>query len=92
MLVWWETAGRRCDGHGRGCVPQVDEDAATIVVHRGGLRVVANLAEAPRTVTLDAPVLGCVLASEDWSAAAGTTAPVLPARTLAILTVGGAPA
>ncbi|MEQ9336705.1 MAG: DUF3459 domain-containing protein, partial [Miltoncostaeaceae bacterium] len=70
----------------------VDDDAGTIVVHRGGFRVVANLAEERRTVGLDAPVRACALASEDWGPEEGTVAPALPARSLAVLAVGDAPA
>ncbi len=45
------------------CV-DVDEEARWLVLRRGALRVVANFADAPATVPLDAPV-GEVLAS--WS-------------------------
>ncbi len=40
-----------------------DADAHWLVMHRGGLRVVANLADAAREVPLDAPVTEVLLAS-----------------------------
>ena len=65
----------------------VDEDAATLVVHRGGLRVVANVAAAPRRVALDAPARACLLASEPVAVAGGATVAELPARSLAVVEV-----
>jgi maltooligosyltrehalose trehalohydrolase len=41
----------------------VDEDARTLVLHRGGLRLVVNLGSAPATLALDAPVARVLLAS-----------------------------
>ena len=41
----------------------VDEDARTLVLHRGGLRLAVNLGSAPATLALDAPVARVLLAS-----------------------------
>ena len=42
----------------------VDEDARTIVLHRGGLRLAVNLGDDPVTFDLDVPVGRVLLASE----------------------------
>ncbi|MGE3285374.1 MAG: malto-oligosyltrehalose trehalohydrolase [Pseudonocardia sp.] len=43
---------------------EVDEAARTIVLHRGSLRLVVNLGSAAATLSMDAPVTGVLLASE----------------------------
>ncbi|MGD9529678.1 malto-oligosyltrehalose trehalohydrolase [Pseudonocardia sp.] len=43
---------------------EVDEAARTIVLHRGSLRLAVNLGGAAATLTMDAPVTGVLLASE----------------------------
>lgn len=45
-------------------VVDIDDEARTIVLHRGGLRVVCNLGGEPATLTLDAPVGRILLALE----------------------------
>ena len=42
----------------------VDEEARTIVLHRGGLRLAVNLGDDPVTFDLDVPVGRVLLASE----------------------------
>jgi maltooligosyltrehalose trehalohydrolase len=42
-----------------------DEDERWLVVHRGTLRVVANLGTSPRRVTLDREIAEVLLASAD---------------------------
>jgi maltooligosyltrehalose trehalohydrolase len=42
-----------------------DEDERWIVLHRGSLRVVANLGTSPRRVTLDGQITEVLLASAD---------------------------
>ena len=44
---------------------EVDEDARTVVLHRGELRVVVNLGRAPATVALGTPAAEVLLASAD---------------------------
>ena len=70
----------------------VDADATErwVVVRRRGLRVVANLAAEPRTVTIGAPVTEVVLASADVTVVGAHDAAVtLPAESVAILRVAG---
>jgi maltooligosyltrehalose trehalohydrolase len=63
---------------------QIDEDARTIVLHRGGLRIAANLALEPRTVVLEREV-GAVLASSGGDPVLEGQAVRLPAESVAIL-------
>jgi maltooligosyltrehalose trehalohydrolase len=65
----------------------VDETARTVVVRRGGLRVVANLAPDERRVTVDAPVTAVVLASADPHLGPDEPVVTLPGESVAIVRV-----
>jgi maltooligosyltrehalose trehalohydrolase len=65
-----------------------DEAARWVVVRRGGLRVVCNLAVEGRNVPLDAAVTEVVLASSAAVAVDGSTVAV-PAESVAIVRVAG---
>jgi maltooligosyltrehalose trehalohydrolase len=61
-----------------------DDDARWLVLHRGSLRVVANLADVPREVELDRVPTGVLFATGQqptWSGCAVT----LPAASAAVL-------
>jgi maltooligosyltrehalose trehalohydrolase len=62
----------------------VDEEARTLVVHRGRLRVAVNLDAAPRTIGLDGPGRGLLAASAGDAALAGSVLH-LPAESVAIV-------
>ncbi|RBY86726.1 malto-oligosyltrehalose trehalohydrolase [Blastococcus sp. TBT05-19] len=62
-----------------------DDEDRTITVHRGGLRVVANLADQPREVDLDRAAVGVVFSTGDEPTLDGTTV-TLPAESAAVLT------
>jgi maltooligosyltrehalose trehalohydrolase len=62
----------------------VDEEARWLVVHRGSLRVVANLAGAPREVPLDRAPTGVLFATGAAPTWSGSTV-TLPAESAAIL-------
>ncbi len=64
---------------------EVDEQARTVVVHRGSLRVVVNLGGDEVTFTLDRTVARILLASEP--AAAEESALILPPEAFAIAVV-----
>jgi maltooligosyltrehalose trehalohydrolase len=64
---------------------QWDDDERWIVVHRGSLRVVANLAGAPRAVDLDRRPTGVVFATGDEPTFSHTTVTV-PAESAVVLT------
>jgi maltooligosyltrehalose trehalohydrolase len=61
-----------------------DDDARWLVVHRGALRVVANLADEPREIELDRPATGVLFATGDHPATDGATV-TLPAASAAVL-------
>lgn len=61
-----------------------DEDARWFVLHRGGLRVTCNLADAARAVPLDGSVASVLLGSETGIAVEGT-ALRLPPRSCAVI-------
>ncbi|RBY97838.1 malto-oligosyltrehalose trehalohydrolase [Blastococcus sp. TF02-8] len=61
-----------------------DDEDRTITVHRGALRVVANLAGQPRPVALDRAAAGVVFSTGDEPQLDGTTV-TLPAESAAIL-------
>ncbi len=63
----------------------IDEQARTVVVHRGRLRVAVNLGPDPATIALDAPVARILLASEPVTAE--REALNLPPEAFAILTL-----
>lgn len=69
-------------------VVDTNADQRWVVVRRGGLRVVCNLAAQGRGVPLDAPVTEVLLASSGDVAVDGSSA-VLPAESAAILRVAG---
>ena len=60
-----------------------DEDQRWLVLRRGGLRVIANLAAGIRRVPLDRPVLS-VLAVSGPGVAAGPGSVTMPPSTLAV--------
>ncbi len=60
-----------------------DEDRRWLVLRRGGLRVIANLAAQTRRVPLDRPVLS-VLAASGPGVAAGPDSITMPPSTLAV--------
>jgi maltooligosyltrehalose trehalohydrolase len=62
-----------------------DADAQWIVLHRGGVRVAANLAEGPRTVPLGGDAGEILLAFGPAEAAGGTVR--LGAESVAVVTV-----
>jgi maltooligosyltrehalose trehalohydrolase len=62
-----------------------DDEDRWLVVHRGALRVVANLSGDAREVDLDRPATGVLLATGDEPGLAGTTVTV-PAESAAVLT------
>ncbi|MBA3743610.1 malto-oligosyltrehalose trehalohydrolase [Sporichthya sp.] len=64
---------------------EFDADAQWVVMHRGGLRVVANLAVAAQPVPLDSPATGVLLASD--TAEPHGAAVLLAAESAAIVTV-----
>jgi maltooligosyltrehalose trehalohydrolase len=64
---------------------EFDADAQWLVMHRGGLRVMANLAPASQPVPLDRPATGVLLASD--SAESHGAAVLLPAESVAVVTV-----
>ncbi|TFV53159.1 malto-oligosyltrehalose trehalohydrolase [Blastococcus sp. TF02A_35] len=61
-----------------------DDEDRTMTVHRGALRVVANLADGPREVALDRAATGVVFSTGDEPTLDGTTV-TLPAESAAIL-------
>jgi maltooligosyltrehalose trehalohydrolase len=64
---------------------EFDPDAHWVVMHRGALRVVANLADSEQTVPLDRPATGVLLAS--GTAEPQEAAVVLAAESAAVVTV-----
>jgi maltooligosyltrehalose trehalohydrolase len=62
-----------------------DDDARWLVVHRGSLRVVANLADAPVQVELDARPTGVLFRTADQPGLDSRTV-TLPAESAAVLT------
>jgi maltooligosyltrehalose trehalohydrolase len=64
-------------------VVEVDEVARTVVLHRGALRVLVNLAAAPATVTLDAPVRETLLAGVGVES--GDVSVTLPPESFAVV-------
>jgi maltooligosyltrehalose trehalohydrolase len=62
-----------------------DDDERWLVVHRGSLRVVANLADAPREVDLDVAATGVLFSTGDEPQLDGT-AVGMPAESAAVLT------
>ena len=62
-----------------------DADAQWVVMHRGPLRVVANLADSPQSVPLDSAATGVLLASE--TAEARGTGVLMAAESAAVVTV-----
>jgi maltooligosyltrehalose trehalohydrolase len=64
----------------------VDEDGRTLVLHRGGLRLVVNLGSAPATLALDAPVARILLASEPAQAEGATLS--LDPESFAVVALG----
>ena len=62
-----------------------DDEDRWLVVHRGSLRVVANLADAPREVPLDRPATGVLFATGDQPGIDRGTV-TLPAETAVVLT------
>jgi len=73
-------AAVRCD---------LDEDAGWLVVHRGGLRVVVNLADAGRSVPLDAPVREVLLASAEGIPPGGTDLAMPPESVVIVEVAAG---
>jgi maltooligosyltrehalose trehalohydrolase len=61
-----------------------DDEDRTMTVHRGALRVVANLAGQPREIALDRAAVGVVFSTGDEPQLDGTTV-TLPAESAAIL-------
>jgi maltooligosyltrehalose trehalohydrolase len=61
-----------------------DEDQRWLVVHRGSLRVVVNLADRPRELELDRPATGVVFATGEQPKVERTTV-TLPAESAAVL-------
>ena len=64
-----------------------DAPARWLVVHRGGLRVVGNLAGEAQQVPLDVPAAAVLLASEEAVSIRGDKVH-LPAQSVAVLTTG----
>ena len=62
----------------------VDEQAQTLVVHRGGLRVAVNLAAEPRAIALDRPGRALLAASDPAASVEGARLR-LPAESAAIV-------
>jgi maltooligosyltrehalose trehalohydrolase len=62
-----------------------DDEDRWLVVHRGSLRVVANLAGEPREIDLDRPATGVLFATRDAPRVDGTAVTV-PAESAAVLT------
>ncbi|MGY1793022.1 malto-oligosyltrehalose trehalohydrolase [Geodermatophilus sp. SYSU D00525] len=62
-----------------------DDEDRVLVVHRGGLRVVANLSGRPQPVQLDRPATGVLFATADEPSLDGATVTV-PAESAAVLT------
>ncbi|MDQ1621300.1 MAG: maltooligosyltrehalose trehalohydrolase [Actinomycetota bacterium] len=69
-------------------VVDADETDRWVVVRRGGLRVVCNLAKEARTVPLDAAVVSVLLGSSEDVAVDGATV-ALPGQSVAIVRVAG---
>ena len=69
-----------------------DEDARWLVVHRGPLRVVCNLADETRVVPLDRPLESVLLASCDTGSVQPGAAVELPAESVAVVRVAGSEA
>ncbi|SDM24148.1 maltooligosyl trehalose hydrolase [Geodermatophilus siccatus] len=65
-----------------------DDEDRWLVVHRGALRVVANLSGDAREVDLDRAATGVLLATGDEPGLAGTTV-TMPAESAAVLTTAG---
>ena len=65
-----------------------DDEDRWLVVHRGALRVVANLSDDARDVDLDRAATGVLLATGDEPGLAGTTV-TMPAESAAVLTTAG---
>jgi maltooligosyltrehalose trehalohydrolase len=61
-----------------------DEDQRWLVVHRGTLRVVANLSDRPREVELDRAATGVVFATGAEPTVARATV-TMPAESAAVL-------
>jgi maltooligosyltrehalose trehalohydrolase len=94
MLQWYHDliALRRkekvlTDGRLRTVVVDVDPDAETIVVHRGDLRVVANLAEHVQAVSLDAEPIDVLLAWDPAGTSLQETSVELGAHGVAVVRV-----
>ncbi len=66
----------------------IDEEARWLVVRRGPLRIVANFADVPATVPLDAAPVEVVLAWDPAGTSADGSFVHLPARTAAVVRVG----
>jgi maltooligosyltrehalose trehalohydrolase len=65
----------------------VDEEARTVVLHRGRLRVIVNLGSSAATPSLDEPVAEVLLASSDAKAESGAIS--LPAESFAVVELAG---
>jgi maltooligosyltrehalose trehalohydrolase len=96
MLAWYHDliALRRkekvlTDGRLRAVSADVDEDAAWLVVHRGDLRVVANLADQPQAVPVDAEPIDVVLAWDPAATSLQDAAVDLGAHGVAVVRVSG---
>ena len=61
-----------------------DDADRWLVVHRGSLRVVANLADAPREIDLDVPATGVLFATGELPTL-DAAAVTLPAESAAVL-------
>ena len=62
-----------------------DDADRWLVVHRGSLRVVANLSDQPREIDLDAPATGVLFATAELPALEDAMV-TLPAESAAVLT------
>ena len=69
-----------------------DAAARWVVVTRGPLRVVCNLAEETRVVPLDRPLASVLLASCDTGSVQPGVAVELPAESVAVVRVAGSEA
>ncbi|MGN6301931.1 MAG: malto-oligosyltrehalose trehalohydrolase [Angustibacter sp.] len=96
MLAWYHDliALRRkekvlTDGQLREVSVDVDEDAEWLVMRRGDLRVVANLADQPQSVPLDAEPIDVVLAWDPAATSLRDTSVDLGAHGVAVVRVSG---